>query len=89
MTNLPTLSTAPRARLPLILATPSRDATSRALVASNLLIHLLLGQNIVCIFYSKCTFLMDTILFGPPTRVKVMGGGKSGKVRRVLICAGY
>jgi len=62
MTSLPVISTASRAQLPLVLTTPSR-----ALITSNLLVHLLLGQNIVCILYSKCTPLTDTILFGPPT----------------------
>jgi hypothetical protein len=53
---------APRARFPLVLTNPSR-----ALIVSNLLIYLLLGQNIICILYSKCTPLTNTILFGPPT----------------------
>ena len=63
MTSLPTIPiVAPRARLPLVLTNPSR-----ALVASNLLIYLLLGQNIVCILYSKCTPLTDTILSSSTT----------------------
>ena len=62
MTSLPTIPITSRTRLPLVLTTPSR-----ALIASNLLVHLLLGQNIVCILYSKCTSLTDTILFSPPT----------------------
>ncbi len=62
MTSLPTIPTASRTRLPLVLTTPSR-----ALVTSNLLVYLLLGQNIVYILYSKYTSLTDTILFGPPT----------------------
>jgi hypothetical protein len=57
MTSLPTIPIASRARLPLVLANPSR-----VLIASNPLIYLLLGQNIVCILYSKCTPLTDTIL---------------------------
>ena len=61
MTSLPTIPIAPRARLPLILTTPSR-----ALVVLDLLIYLVLGQNIVYILYSKCTSLTDTFLFGPP-----------------------
>ena len=62
MTSLPVISIASRAQLPLVLTTPSR-----ALITSNLLVYLLLGQNIVCILYSKYTPLTDTILFGPLT----------------------
>jgi hypothetical protein len=51
----------PRARFPLVLTNPSR-----ILIASNLLIYLLLGQNIIYILYSKYTPLTNTILFGPP-----------------------
>jgi hypothetical protein len=65
MPSLSTVSIAPRARLPLILTT-----TYKALVTLNLLIHLLLGQNIVCILYSKCTSLTDAILFSPLTLAK-------------------
>jgi hypothetical protein len=53
---------APRARFLLVLTNPSR-----IFIVSNLFIYLLLGQNIICILYSKCTPLTNMILFGPPT----------------------
>ena len=62
MTSLPTIPTTSYTRLPLVLTTPSR-----ALVASNLLVYLVLGQNIVYILYSKYTSLTNIILFSPPT----------------------
>jgi hypothetical protein len=52
----------PRARFPFV---PIN--LSRTLIALNLLIYLLLGQNIIYILYSKYTPLTNTILFGPPT----------------------
>jgi hypothetical protein len=62
VTSLPTIPIAPHARLPLVLTNPSR-----ALVALNLLIYLLLSQNIVYILYSKYTPLTDTILSSSTT----------------------
>jgi hypothetical protein len=59
---IPSFSTsiiAPRARFPLVPTNPSR-----ALIASNLLIYFLLGQNIICILYNKYTPLTNMILFG-------------------------
>jgi hypothetical protein len=61
---MPSFSTsiiAPRARFPFVLTNPSRT-----LIVSNLLIHLLLGQNIIYILYSKYIPLTNTILFSPP-----------------------
>jgi hypothetical protein len=61
---IPSFSTniiTPRAWFLFVLINPSR-----ILIASNLFIYLLLGQNIICILYNKYTPLTNTIFFGLP-----------------------